>query len=508
MTIKILQIGQENWVDSVTIPKDLDWYFTKIENLSSCLKELKKEKVVKIFNAVLFTSPVQEDLLAPLIDMVEAYGVFFDTDISFLPEDRGFHKQKMTRHLPISASKQEKVVYLHQNLFRGQYGARLKVSDIVISPLFKGRVVYEGNLAVQFSGEFGEDFTPLFTYRYNLTPYPMALEFWQEYIGDAACEIAIEITSFFAGSLHDRDRSIFLKGKDLETPYIMDPQASDGYYSFTVFAKGKGRLQFGSLHWRYSRKGLGQFVLGGQRIVDEQRQELITYFNPGDMKPPLNIYFSGYRQAEGFEGYGVMKKLKSPFMLIGDPRLEGGCFYIGSKDLENKLQNQIQSALDYLDFDSSQVIFSGLSMGAFGALYYASSFSPYAVITGKPFASLGNTVKMMKLKRPDEFETIGDVVRNLTGGTDLSSIEQLSDKFWEKFKTSDFKQTEFALAFMENDDYDATATQELKSYLAPKNVHIYTKGYQGRHNDNSPAINNWLVNQFQSILSEKFGREF
>ena len=33
----------------------------------------------------------------------------------------------------------------------------------------------------------------------------------------------------------------------------------------------------------------------GGRFTDEKRDEFIHYFNPGDMKPPLNVYFSGYR---------------------------------------------------------------------------------------------------------------------------------------------------------------------------------------------------------------------
>lgn len=44
------------------------------------------------------------------------------------------------------------------------------------------------------------------------------------------------------------------------------------------------------------------------------------------MKPPLNVYFSGYRTAEGFEGYYMMKRMNAPFLLIGDPRVEGGSF--------------------------------------------------------------------------------------------------------------------------------------------------------------------------------------
>ena len=110
--------------------------------------------------------------------------------------------------------------------------------------------------------------------------------------------------------------------------------------------------------------------MGGQRFTDEKRDEFIHYFNPGDMKPPLNVYFSGYRP-EGFEGYFMMNKMNAPFILIGDPRLEGGSFYLGSETFEQGIINVIQNALDFLGFKHDELILSGLSMGSFGALYYA-----------------------------------------------------------------------------------------------------------------------------------------
>jgi accessory secretory protein Asp2 len=44
------------------------------------------------------------------------------------------------------------------------------------------------------------------------------------------------------------------------------------------------------------------------------------------------VYFSGYRPAEGFEGYFMMNKMNAPFILIGDPRLDNPLFKsFGSK---------------------------------------------------------------------------------------------------------------------------------------------------------------------------------
>ena len=66
----------------------------------------------------------------------------------------------------------------------------------------------------------------------------------------------------------------------------------------------------------------GPIYNGGQRYNDENGEEFIYYFNPGDLKPPLNVYFSGYRSLEGFEGYFMMNSLDAPFLLIGDLELK------------------------------------------------------------------------------------------------------------------------------------------------------------------------------------------
>lgn len=101
--------------------------------------------------------------------------------------------------------------------------------------------------------------------------------------------------------------------------------------------KGKGKLRIGAIHKRWSRLEMGQFIMGGQRFTDEKRDEFIHYFNPGDMKPPLNVYFSGYRPAEGFEGYFMMNKMNAPFILIGDLVLKVVHFILDPKLLNKGL---------------------------------------------------------------------------------------------------------------------------------------------------------------------------
>ncbi|XHB95377.1 accessory Sec system protein Asp2 [Lactococcus garvieae] len=51
-------------------------------------------------------------------------------------------------------------------------------------------------------------------------------------------------------------------------------------------------------------------------------------------------------------------------------------------ELERQLIEIIQRYLQELHFTSDQLILSGLSMGTYGALYYASELSPGYVIVG------------------------------------------------------------------------------------------------------------------------------
>ncbi|HFI0506762.1 TPA: accessory Sec system protein Asp2 [Streptococcus suis] len=524
--MKIVQIGEEDWSVGIDLPESLEWFWVAEDKIQDFLDEQVAAELAKLqvdqseeekeppkirlrFHAIVLAGSVSEELLAPLSSTIEAYSLFKQKDVSVDNQSNtGICRQKVLRDLPFQGTKQETIEYLYRNLFSGQYGAKLKIPEIDVNPNFTGTVQYDGNVGVIFDGQFGQDYETLFTFRFNLPSFSMSLELWPEYIKEAGdTSIRMEIIALRKGSLGDIHNIIHIDEAQMQEPYILQSDEAVGYYSVSFAVKGSGRLKFGVTHWRYSREGLGKFVLGGRGYSDSKRQEIFSYFNPGDLKPPLNVYFSGFRGAEGFEGFFMMKSMGAPFVLIADPRLEGGCFYSGTDELENNVKRAIQDALDYLGFTSDQLILSGLSMGAFGGLYYAAHFKPHAVVVGKPFTNLGDTVANLKLRRPDEFETSGDMIRNVVGGSDQAAIERFNQHFWDKFAPVSFEKTQFAIAYMEQDDYDGHALERLVEHLADSETHIFAKGYEGRHNDNSRAINRWFIAQYHQFLKHDFGRE-
>ena len=271
-------------------------------------------------------------------------------------------------------------------------------------------------------------------------------------------------------------------------------------------AKGHGCLKIIALHDRYSRRGHGVFLPGGERYVTSKREEIFYYFDPGDMKPPLNIYFYGYKTMQGFEGYFMMRKMGAPFLLIGEPRLSGGCFYMGDQEYENAMVDIIQRHMDELGFSSEDVIMSGMSMGTYGALYYGCDIRPYAMILGKPLTSIGDVASNERLLRPGGFATSLDMLHYLTGDMDESAINSLNDRFWNKFDHVDWGKSKFVVAYMIEDDYDRNSYSHLISHLKTDGVQVYGKGIHGRHNDATAAIGGWFKTQYEQILMNDFSR--
>ena len=241
--------------------------------------------------------------------------------------------------------------------------------------------------------------------------------------------------------------------------------------------------------------------------MTSKREEAFCYFEPGNRKPPFNIYFSGYKTMQGFEGLNMMRQLGCPFLLISEPRLEGGCFYLGSEEYEEMVRGMIQRHMEELGFTGDQMIFSGLSMGTFGAFYYGCDFTPHAVLVGKPLTSIGNIAANEKYLRAGGFPTSLDVLHYLCGSLDDEAVKGANARYWDKFNQADWGNTKFIVAYMIEDDYDATAYQDLISHLHSSGVKLYGKGIHGRHNDDTAGVVQWFRNQYKEMIYEDFRRD-
>lgn len=495
--IQILQLGNEDWNEIYTLP----------EGVTLDYAEEFTEPPEKAYDLFFLDRNLLEEEIRQVYRSAKAYTLFVTSKVDVRGRMEWLCRSRRAQHLP-RADIQRFLTEESRYFFPKPYGEKFALRDVAVAHGFSGKVKWNGNQNILLEGDFGEELCQAAYWRYN-NPLPKgeAADFWLEYDKDPSVEIVLEVTIFATGTASVVLERLELSEKDLEQVVRLESSKGNGTLFFSVKAKGRGRLWLTGLHKRLSRGKHGYFLPGGERYVTSSREEAFCYFDPGDLKPPLNVYFSGYKTLEGFEGYFMVKALGCPFLLIAEPRLEGGSFYMGSDEYEQIYVNMIRKHMKELGFTPDQVILSGLSMGTFGALYYGCDIRPHAMIVGKPLASIGNVAANEKHLRPGGFPTSLDILRFQCGGSGEECVQRLNEKFWKKFEKTDWGSSKFVVAYMIEDDYDADAYLSMLSHLQSDGVQAYGKGIHGRHNDDTTGIINWFLNQYKKILREDFGRK-
>lgn len=494
--IRILQLGEEDFREKYQLPANTDFYYENIDT----------SKKAKLYDLVLLARTPDTEELEALQRLTKAYTLFVVEGTVLSQEAETYFLCRKGRYLAKDRI-QEFLTGEVRNFFPKPYGEKFSFHNFAVSQEFSGKVTWSGNYKVTLTGDLGSHMHQAAYWRNTIPVFSgQAIDLWLEYKKSPEIQIAMKITQFRAGSLAEIQQIWEFSEEDMKEPVTIDNQKQDGSIFVSIYACGQGSLEIIGLHDRYSRRGQGYFLPGGERAVTSDREEVFFYFDPGDRKPPLNVYFSGYKTMEGFEGYYLMRKLGSPFLLISEARLEGGCFYMGSAEYEKKIVAVLQKYREELGFTQDQVILSGLSMGTFGAMYYGCDVRPHTILLGKPLANIGDVAANERLHRPGGFPTSLDVLKYLYKGMEPENIEALNRRFWDKFDRTDWSRSRFVASYMIEDDYDQAAYTTLLSHLQSDGVQVYGKGIHGRHNDDTNAIVKWFVKQYEKILAEDFGR--
>ena len=395
-----------------------------------------------------------------------------------------------------------------QNYYPNPYGEKFNPNMLEVSQFFQGKRTCNGNYDLLLEGDFGEDFTQIAFWRNNIPVVEnQGIDLYLEYKKTGSVEIKLRVLQFYNGSIEDIKKIWEFDEKELSQVVRLDNDDKYGPVFVSILAKGEGSLNIISLHDRYSRRGHGFFLPGGERLVSSGKEEVFTYFEKGDLKPPFAVYFSGYRNQEGFEGYYMMRKFGCPFMLITDPRSEGGSFYVGDEEFENLLLKEIREKIRMLGFTRDDVILSGASMGTYGSLYYGSKLSPHALILAKPLANMGNVAKNERIVRAGGFATSLDILLKNYESLDEEAILDFNDRLWSRFCEADWTNTKFIVSYLYEDDYDPDGYRDILTHLKSEGVEVYGKGAHGRHTDNSGTVMEWFKSQYMKVLREDFGRK-
>lgn len=495
--IHVLQLGEKDWSVQYRIPDYVEWeYQTELTNAPAVPYDI----------AFLDRLPSHGEI-GLLMKLVKAHTLYVTEQIRNLSRVKNLIQCKVGKVLQESEIQK----FLDEEIrffFTASYGAKFRGRNLAVSPDFHGAVTWQCGDRVTLQGEFGEPPRQVLFWRNNIKICKgQTLEFWLEYGKTESVTLTLKITQLAWGQISEKKREWEFSEEDMQVPVIIDSPGEDTLLFVSILAKGSGELQVHALHHRLSRGKYGTFLPGGERYVASNREEVFCYFDPGDRKPPLNVFFSGYKTGEGFEGMSFMRKMEAPFLLISESRLEGGAFYMGTPEYESLFVKVIQRYVEELGFQRSEVVLSGIAMGSFGALYFGCDVGPHALILGKPIVSIGNVASNETYHRPGGFPASMDVLMLHGGSTTDEAVELVNQRFWDKFDRTDWGESKFVVAYMLEDDYDRTSYQQILSHLHGGGVQVYGKGFHGRHNDATKGIVQWFEHQYRKILTEDFGRK-
>lgn len=495
--IRVLQYGKQDWNDIYQIPE-----YIELDYFGKC-----KAKIKGIYDLLIVDSEISDNAdLKILLACIRSYCVFMTENVEMSSYTQRLFDSKQGARLYTG----DVEYFLREeapNFYYEPYGEKFIREFLVVNQGFRGDVEYCGSYDLQLTGDFGDNFKQIAYWKNNIPLFEdQCIDLYLEYEASEEVEIKLVVYQFYNGSIKDFQQVWEFSGEELKDVVRIDNKLGYGPIFVSVQAKGKGYLKIYSLHDRYSRKNYGFFLPGGERYVTSKGEELFCYYDPGDLKPPLSFYFSGYRKQEGFEGYYMMRKMGCPFVLVTDPRLEGGAFYVGDEEYEQMVISVIRKYMNKSGVDRKQVIFSGVSMGTFASLYYGADIRPYALILGKPLASMGNVAKNETLERVGGFPTALDVLLKNYGVLSDEAIEAFNERFWSKFDRTDWSDTKFILSYLYEDDYDSHAYGDILAHLSSAGVSVYGKGIHGHHNDGTDMIIQWFRSQYRKILRDGFDR--
>lgn len=508
---KLFQIGGARLPKLSELVEAYDYHPLEIsEGLKGELLQLQALEKDEINNSTdLFLLRKEAMFQLETIDLIRlpSHQVFYETLEGASEAEISILKLKGAQLVNLTDQGEGFSQFINQNYVK-PWGTSLDHRRVEIHPDFEGTVTKKGSSKIVLEGIFGlDDYQQVLVWKNNWGGSGR-VKFYPEI--SASESVSYYFRAYYKnGTTHSGIITHDFSPEQIRAGEVFfDLGFSEFPVNFGLFVKGQGKVQVGALHLRYGLSGENFLAMGGKRLVQKGHmgEELGVYFNAGDLKPPLNVYFSGFRPSEGYEGRWMMGSLGSPFLLVYDPRLVGGAFYRGP-ELEEALVKEIQEKLDLLGFSNKELVLSGLSMGTYASFYYGAQLEPHAIVVGKPLANIGGLAVHSRIFSPYDWDLAMDTLIHLTGTLTKKSATALDEAFWKKFESADFSETTFIIAHMLQDTdlpFKRIFNHLKQNYPSAKVLH---KGLEGRHNDDTPGVTSWFYKQYQQLLISDFARQ-
>ena len=188
--IRVLQLGEENWIETHQIPDFIDLVYR--ESIADSLGET--------YDLVFLNRNLEPEEVAPLYWAVRAYCLFVTDRVICTEETMHMMKRRKGRVIPCDGVE----TFFRQNaknFFSGKRDREKQyLKEIGIAQGFDGSVRWNGVYDVELEGAFGENYQQVVYWRKHVPIQSnRSVDLWLEYEKDPQVSIQLQVKQFAKG---------------------------------------------------------------------------------------------------------------------------------------------------------------------------------------------------------------------------------------------------------------------------------------------------------------------
>lgn len=300
--IHVLYVGDDDWTTKYSIPDNIE--FEVYESDESELTANRPAR--KLMDLVILDRDITLSEEKAFTKFTRGYCLFATENVQMLNSATSrYFKARMGQYL-YTGDVQYFLAHEVRNYYPNPYGEKFNPAKLAVSDSFTGRVACDGNYNLVLDGEFGEDFSQIAYWRYNIPVFEgQCIDMYLEYEKTGDVEIKLRLFQFYYGSIGDIKQVWEFDEEQLQDVFRIDNESDQGPVFVSILARGTGSLNIISLHDRHSRRGHGFFLPGGERLVEDIdyiEEDKAVWLTPKGVKFAESFFgISNFYGKENFE---------------------------------------------------------------------------------------------------------------------------------------------------------------------------------------------------------------
>lgn len=198
--IHVLYVGDDDWTTKYGIPDNIE--FEVYESDESELTANRPAR--KLMDLVILDRDITLSEEKAFTKFTRGYCLFATENVQMLNSATSrYFKARMGQYL-YTGDVQYFLAHEVRNYYPNPYGEKFNPAKLAVSDSFTGRVACDGNYNLVLDGEFGEDFSQIAYWRYNIPVFEgQCIDMYLEYEKTGDVEIKLRLFQFYYGSIGD-----------------------------------------------------------------------------------------------------------------------------------------------------------------------------------------------------------------------------------------------------------------------------------------------------------------